>query len=283
MKFPAYWSKATVEETADGQTVSFSCWRWSDSSREDAYNSALSTAKRIVARLARGEEPARYPYGQQPLREEVLQQITDEQGALTAAVTQNAYGSLVLNTSGALFLDIDFPTQSLGTEIRNFFGGLLGKKSTSPEAEARGKVEQFQAANPQLGLRIYRTSAGLRVLVVSELFDPSADSTRRLMESVGTDPLYVRLCRAQQCFRARLTPKPWRCGHVQNRVGWPRESDEQQRQFDQWQSEYLERQSAFATCRFLGTIGPEAAHPEIEAVIELHDRLTRCDESLELA
>jgi len=182
-----------------------------------------------------------------------------------------------------MFLDVDFPVLSAGAEIRNFFGGLLGKKGTSPEAEARSKVEQFQAAHRELGLRLYRTSAGLRVLVVSALFDPVADSTRKLMESVGTDPLYVRLCRAQECFRARLTPKPWRCGHAQNRVGWPRETDEQQRRFEKWQSEYLARQSNYATCRFLGTMGPEAVHPEIEALVELHDRLTRCQDELELA
>jgi hypothetical protein len=283
MKFPAYWSKATAEETDDGHTVSFSCWRWSDSSQSDAHDSALAAARRIVKRLAGGEQLDRYAYGQVPLREEVLQRITDEQRELTAAVTQNAYGSLVLNTARALFLDLDFPVPSLGTEIRNFFGGLLGKKGPSPEDEARRQVEQFQGANPHLGVRTYRTLAGLRVLVTSALFDPLADSTRRLMESVGTDPLYVRLCRAQECFRARLTPKPWRCGHTANSVGWPRDDDERQRRYEQWQSEYLERQSGYATCRFLGTMGPETVHPEIEPVVELHDRLTRCDEKLELA
>jgi hypothetical protein len=283
MKFPAYWARATAEETVDGESATFSCWRWSDTSREDARNSALGAAKRIVSRLVRGEELSRYPYGQQPLREEVLQRITNERGELTVAVTQNAYGSLVMNTARAMFLDIDFPAPGLGSGIRNFFGGLMGKKALSPEDEARAKVEQFQAANRQLGLRLYRTSAGLRLLVVNDLFDPTADTTRRLMESVGTDPLYVKLCRAQECFRARLTPKPWRCGHFQNRVTWPRETEEEQRLFDEWQSAYLQCQSTFATCRFVEEIGPTGVHPEIEPVIELHDRLTRCQEPLELA
>jgi hypothetical protein len=145
------------------------------------------------------------------------------------------------------------------------------------------KVEGLLSDHPQFGLRVYRTMAGLRVLVTHALFDPGADSTRQLMESIGTDPLYVRLCRAQQCFRARLTPKPWRCDHTANHVAWPREDEKERLRFEKWQAKYLERQAKYATCRFLTALGSDAVHPEAEPVIEIHDRLTRCGEALELA
>jgi hypothetical protein len=95
--------------------------------------------------------------------------------------------------------------------------------------------------------------------------------------------LYVRLCRAQDSFRARLTPKPWRCGHVSNTIAWPRENDEQNERFEAWNLAYVERQARYATCRFLGAIGDGSLHSEVAEILDVHDRTTRCHESLELA
>jgi hypothetical protein len=39
-----------------------------------------------------------------------------------------------------------------------------------------------------------------------------------LMRFLRADPDYVRLCAVQECYRARLTPKPWRCGDGPNHV-----------------------------------------------------------------
>ena len=33
-----------------------------------------------------------------------------------------------------------------------------------------------------------------------------------ILKQLGSDKLYILLCDKQQCFRARLTPKPWRLG-----------------------------------------------------------------------
>ena len=57
---------------------------------------------------------------------------------------------------------------------------------------------------PGFGFRIYRTRAGFRLLVTSGTFDPSAAETLALLKEFGSDPLYIRLCKAQECFRARL-------------------------------------------------------------------------------
>jgi hypothetical protein len=37
---------------------------------------------------------------------------------------------------------------------------------------------------------------------------------QRFMQFLRCDPDYIKLCRVQKCYRARLTPKPWRdkCG-----------------------------------------------------------------------
>lgn len=288
MKIPAYWSKATAEETdREGKKESFSCWRSSDQSQEDAHESALAAAKRILRSLLSGNRLERYAYGVTPLREETVERITNSQGELAVAVTRNAYGSLVLNTDRVMFIDLDLPPMSLGEAIRHFFKRLFDKSATSPEvqreADVKRRLEQFLTTNPLWSLRLYRTSAGLRALATHDFFDPAAESTLAMLRSVGCDPLYVRLCKVQQCFRARLTPKPWRCGHTANPVRWPFENGDQQTRFERWQSEYAAKQALYATCRFLGTLGTDCVHPEIASIIELHDRTTRCSDMLELA
>jgi hypothetical protein len=288
VRLPAYWSRATAEEfDRDGKKTSFSCWRWSDKSSEDAHASALDAAKRILRNLLSRTPINRYAYGDRVLREEVLQRFTNSQGELIAAVTQNAYGSLVLGTARIMFIDLDFSPIRPGEELRYLISKWFNKAARSPsdrrESDAWAKVERFLSDNPLWGARIYRTCAGLRVMVTHSFFDPTADSTQSLFESLGTDPLYVRLCKAQDSFRARLTPKPWRCGHKSNAITWPRESDDQQRRFEKWNSTYVERQSNYATCRFLGELGSGSIHPEIEQIIEIHDSTTRCHESLDLA
>jgi hypothetical protein len=244
VKIPAHWSRATAEETdRDGKEASFSCWRWSDTSVEDAQASALDAARRILRNFLGGGERNRYAYGDGALREEVLQRITGPRGELVAAVTQNTYGSLVLSTARVMFIDLDFPATRPGEHLRHFVTRWFDKSARDPDAQreddARSRLKSFLKDNPQWGVRVYRTCAGLRVLVTHALFDPTADSTQPLFESLGTDPLYVRLCRAQGSFRARLTPKPWRCGHASNTIGWPRETDDAQRQFEKWNATNL--------------------------------------------
>jgi hypothetical protein len=290
MKIPLYWSRATAEESdSRGQTVSFSSWRSSDVSEEDAQRSALAAAKRALQAFAARKNLGRYPYGcgDVPLREEVIQRFEDSQGELYAAVTRNSYGSLILNSARAMFLDIDFPGMSLWESLKSSFARLFAGSKPSFEAlqeeEARGRLQRLVGEKRGWGMRVYRTQAGIRGLVTHDLFDPAADATLSLLRSVGADPLYVRLCKAQECFRARLTPKPWRCGHYVNCTAWPRDDAEKQQRFDQWLAAYTSSQAQYATCRYVGTLGVNTVHPEIETIIEVHDKLTRCHEALDLA
>ena len=65
---------------------------------------------------------------------------------------------------------------------------------------------------PVMGCRVYRTAGGFRLLVTSDTFDPMSTETIELLKAFGSDPLYIRLCKAQECFRRRLSAKFWRCG-----------------------------------------------------------------------
>ena len=288
MKLPAYWSKATVEgKNLKGKPCAFSCWRPSDVSEADAQESALAAARRAMqAFLSGNRRPDRYGYADRTLREEVIETLNDGDGKPFAAVTRNSYGTLVLNTARAMFIDLDFPLATFGESLKHTFARLFNKSALSPkERRARETLERlkgFVAERRDWSVRVYRTFAGLRCLVTHDLFDPADDRTAELLDSVGADPLYVRLCKAQECFRARLTPKPWRCMKDRVAVKWPRDDAEQKR-LDAWLAKYDSRIKDYSTCHFLGTSGGEAMHPEVGKVIEIHDRMTKCQEKMRLA
>jgi len=289
MRIPAYWSKATAQETGEnGKTAEFTLWRSSDESPDAAHQSALAAAVESARRFLAGQRIGRYAYGSAPLREEVIQRFTDASGQEFAAVTRNHYGSLVLNSARVMFIDVDFPYVSSGKRLAARVGRFFGRKGPTideqREAGAREKFERFAAANAGSSVRLYRTKAGMRGMVTHELFEPAADATIALLNSIGSDPLFVRLCKAQECFRARLTPKHWRCGgrRLREPPRWPREADGAER-FSKWLADYNARQASFATCQFLATLGSGSVHPEAEHVRRIHDEATRCDAPLPLA
>ncbi|MHB9048241.1 MAG: hypothetical protein ACYC35_20200 [Pirellulales bacterium] len=288
MNIPKFWSNATAEGvTTKGKAVAFSCWRSSDASEADAQESALAAAKRILDALLSGRQLDRYAYGCVPLREEVTNEVLDGEGNRIAVVTRNLYGSLVLNAERVMFVDIDFPPVTTGEATRHFFARLFGRARQTPETNreevATAAVEQFVAANPGWGLRLYRTLAGLRGIVTHDVFDPKSSSALDVLTRMGSDPLYIRLCKAQECFRARLTPKPWRCGHHAASVRYPIADDAAAERQEQWQAVYDARQRGYATCRFLAHLGDGEVHPEVARIVELHDFVTRCNEALALA
>jgi hypothetical protein len=59
---------------------------------------------------------------------------------------------------------------------------------------------------------VYRTAGGCRVLCTSMPFPWTThhEWALRFMKFLGADPQYMELCGKQKCYRARLTPKPWR-------------------------------------------------------------------------
>ena len=89
------------------------------------------------------------------------------------------------------------------------------------ESLACEPVWEFARRHPDLGVRVYRTAAGLRVMVTGAASPPSSDRARALLTELGSDPLYVELCATHDSYRARLTPKPFRVGARALSVSWP--------------------------------------------------------------
>jgi hypothetical protein len=125
-----------------------------------------------------------------------------------------------------------------------------------------------------MGLRVYRTAAGFRLLVTSGTFDPISAETDELLSAFGSDSLYTRLCKAQECFRARLSAKFWRCGADRPPSRFPWADDGEEAKYRRWEQEYHEIANSYATCQFIQSFGNPRIHEAIEPILKTHDSLT---------
>jgi hypothetical protein len=207
--------------------------------------------------------------------------------AVPVVVTRNSFGCLVLNTARVMFVDVDLPRSRRTPSSGGWLARLLGRSgqgsSDGAEAQALARLDAWVRAHPGTGFRVYRTRAGLRYLGTSGVFEPASAATEALLEALGCDPLYVRLCREQQSFRARLTPKPWRCGVARPPSRFPHETAEREEAFRRWLERYDDKSSRFATCAYVSTVGAERVHGEIEPILRFHDEATRTASGLALA
>ena len=133
------------------------------------------------------------------------------------------------------------------------------------------EVQAWADVNRDLDMRVYRTFAGLRCLITNKTFDPEDQRTLEMMEELNCDPLYIKLCKQQQCFRARLTPKPWRIRLEKPPARFPFESAEREQRFREWEHDYNTASQEFAVCRLITQIGSSHVHPEVEPIVTLHD------------
>lgn len=295
MIIPRFWGKAEAEvKTPRGKNVFLRKWHWSDISIADAQEKASEALQSTIARVRAGEPfPARYAYStNQPLREEIVRAVVANTGEPAAIITRNAYGALVLNAERAMFVDVDLepsstPASSDSGLLGRLFGALFSKPAPAPTPpvaisstadEAIARVEQWvRTQGGDWGFRVYQTASGLRLLAIHAAFDPEDESTLRGMQEIGCDPLYVKLCRSQKSFRARLTPKPWRIGMRAPAVRFPYEGQQVQG-MQKWVARYEAASSSVATCRFLRTIGNQDIRRDIQPIVDVHDDVTRAME-----
>jgi hypothetical protein len=279
VKFYKYWAKgeATVPDARPWRVSAFGA---SDVSLADAQQRGAERAKRVAAAVVNGAAPGGYGYDERPLREEVVEAIQQGEDGAAAVITRNSYGSLVLNTSRVMFVDVDFvppAPASVGEALRNIWQALRGKSAAARRMREEKLLAGFDNVcrlQPGLGFRIYRTCAGFRLLVTSGTFDPSAAGTLDVLKAFGSDPLYIRLCKSQACFRARLTAKYWRCGADRPPSRFPWEDAEKEREYRVWEDGYHRVANGFAVCEFIGSRGAASIDRSVQTVLDAHDKLT---------
>ena len=291
MIVPNHWAEGRIRERIDGKQVTMRRFGWSDESQEAAQAHADERTREAMARFKAGETRARFEYKRAyngaegvPIREEVLERHG------TTVITRNGYGARCLNTPDVLFVDVDVPEGSLRGWLNGVLGPLLRLVAPSlaeePWVRTERRVRETLAARPRERWRIYRTPAGFRLLAVHRTFATDDPEVMSLFEALGADPVYRIMCARQHCFRARVSPKPWRIG-VEKHLGpanatWPiKPTRMPQRQ--RWVEDYERRSRGYASCRFVGEVGDARPDPAAEVVQRLHDAMCGADRELPLA
>ncbi len=282
MIVPEYWSEAKTRITHDGKQRTIMRFGWSDASEDDAHENAKQRVKEAMDRLRAGESVRALDHkvaynGAEglPIREEIVERHGE------SVITRNSYGALCLNTPDVVFADIDVEAPGF---LRSMWLLITGAER-NPFVTAREEIEKFAVDNPGWLLRLYRTPKGFRVLVMHDTFDPVDERAFEFMQKLGSDPLYMRMCRNQKCFRARISPKPWRIGveHIKPRPGiWPVKREKMNVRRD-WIRRYEQKASRFSSCRYEATLGEGRSDRKCEAIRSVHDRYCKADRDLEIA
>jgi hypothetical protein len=262
MKLYKYWVAEKQRILIDGEQQEITCYGGSNLSTDDARIKAREKAEKIQRKI-KGEKHLFDEY-EVAIREEMLQIIDDH-----SVITRNRYGAQVLNVEDLMILDIDKPRESFG------FGGLFKKKETGSDKTKIFDMVRKLATGPkygEYGLRLYETYQGARVIVLGKSFDPRDSGTKIMMDEFNCDSLYTRLCIKQGCYRARLTPKPYRMNMRAYKVRFPRDGDDSE--FQQWLEDYETGSRRYSVCKFIEQIG--TSYP-LDDAIRLHDEITGID------
>jgi hypothetical protein len=211
----------------------------------------VPSLKNYVAGLkAEPERMSPYSGGEEPVvSADKLYDLPDE-----AWLTVNHYNALVLNTSNLLIADVDFGDARLdkhaGVDHCDQVVQNIEELTVLDKQIMTNKDWKFA----EQSYRVYRTHSGCRVICTSRTFpwSDSAYHARRLMQFLRADPQYVLLCNTQKCYRARLTPKPWRGDLDDSHV-----------------------------CKLVTTVGTGHVAHELKEQIRLHDELTLAGTGLE--
>ncbi|HXI21030.1 MAG TPA: hypothetical protein VNH46_08100 [Gemmatimonadales bacterium] len=282
MLIPRYWARAEGTASPPGRKKPYRLRSWGCSplSTEQAQADAKARLESWIRRLEAGQEPGgHYAYGRSVLREALLHELPGPGDEPLAIVTRNRYGCLVLNAAQTLFLDVDLPPDTLLGRVWS----LLRGRTASLEQQVLARVRAALAGARDASFRLYRTAAGFRVIGTDRPWGPADPATVSLMTQAGTDRAFVTLCRVQDCFRARLSPKPWRIGQPTPVIDFPFPTPQAEASATEWQARYETAASGYATCRFLEAYGPGDVHVEVEPVLTFHDVATRADSGLPLA
>ncbi len=277
MRIYRYWAKDGVQVPVEGRVWNIACFGASNESMDAAVENARLRAEEVSGRLTTGQRLVSYEYTDRPLREEIKREI-HQGGELIAVITRNSYGALVLNTANVMFIDIDFGYERFGSVLKDLLHRLMGRPPPSEALRAAAHESRMGAIRENarlygLGMRVYKTPYGYRCLVTSHTFDPASDEAVSILEAFGSDRLYVKLCRAQECFRARLTPKPYRMRFWNPAYRYPWLDPQRELAHREWERHYEEKSARYSACAFIEHAGSSSIMKEVRDIVDLHDSI----------
>lgn len=250
-----FWAAKEFDIVVDGESRHIRCTAGSNESLHEAEQLCVRKASRvqqIVNREVRRESSYR-----RPTREVIIEELDSYN-----VITRNYYGALILNTSSVSIFDID-------TYKKTFWETLTFKKIDNKTAII-GLLRRLydQRILPGTTWRIYETCKGIRLIVLGQYIDPDSQLFKDFCNKINADNLYSMLCFHQGCYRARLTPKPFRMNIRCIKYRCPVPAGEEQNYRD-WIVTYELESKKYAVCRLVDTLGGASADNRI---VELHDR-----------
>ncbi len=277
MIIPEYWAKgeAKVHKTV-GKDFFVHAWGWSNTSLQEAQKKAKEAAQVLAARLVSGDD-AHFDeqYDSRPLREKVVERFRPAGSVQESAITRNLQGCLVLNTDSFVIVDVDFRHHKTPGLFERVLAKIKGWEIPKTNRDAALMfVREYAKENPNHKYRIYETRAGFRVMVTTARLSPDSDEAEELMNELGGDPLYIKLCRVHNSYRARLTPKPHRVGLKACGLKYPFEKVEDETLFLDWSQKYEAASKSFAVCRFVEELGTGQTVPSVQELLKIHDQYT---------
>ncbi|OUS03877.1 hypothetical protein A9Q81_06420 [Gammaproteobacteria bacterium 42_54_T18] len=320
MIVPKYWSESKTKKIANGQQFTIKRFGWSDENELDAKKHADSRLSEAVKTLEKEGDVRRIDHKTSyngaegiPIREEVISTHQD------VVISRNSYGALCLNTPDVLFADIDFEHNASFTVsviafvllsslapvaawiymswvplvvgviialiLTPILAGLINKViqwfNGGPEEKALEQIKRVSSENAELHLRLYRTPMGYRVLLMNDTYSPASDAAINLLKDLQSDNIYIQMCKNQDCFRARVSPKPWRIGvdRLKPNPGvWPIKA-ERLRERMRWVGTYEKKARSYSSCHYVLDLGSDKVHKKAEFVRKIHDDMCRVRKS----
>ncbi|MET1257202.1 hypothetical protein [Aliikangiella maris] len=264
MKYYQYWVNRQFNIRIGAQKESINILSGSNVSEQDAFEQAIKRCEQVERRIQTKEPLSEYDI---PIKEQV-DTIIDSANIVTIC----RYGAKIINTEQYTILDLDdYPL--------NFFDWFNGMRKLSRKERIVAKFLQQIKKYPELGedFRIYETTKGVRV-IGKKYLAPEGKHYQHIMRKLNVDWLYITLSQKQQCYRARITPKPYRMRFRTIKIKSP--VDCQTESYQQWAKEYAKASERYAVVKFVKSIGLDFS---TEPVIKFHDEACKAFEKSRLA
>ncbi len=288
MQFYKYWTSAESSIDVGDDTITRCAFGYSNEGIEDALRVARERAKNAAQawqkkKQARGDDAGENQYYgvSRAIREEIIEEFR-EGDETVAIISRNSYGCLVLNTAEVFFADVDLPPPVHRNWFLNLLSRWFSKKEISPppsfEQQLIEKIQRLIECHGDLGLRLYRTAGGYRIVVTSQTIRAGYAQAEMLLAELGSDLLYVSLCRSQDCYRARLSPKHWRFDLPKPPTRFPFATKEHASRFKYWLKDYEQKSAAYSTCVLIGDFGSTELDSRVASILKLHDHFAIQDD-----
>lgn len=264
MKYFKYWVKEAFQIRINGDLKTISILSGSNESKEDAHTEATTKAHQIEERIKNRSQKEKYEVA---IREHV-DQIIDE----TNIISICRYGAKILNTTQYTILDLD--------DYRFSFFDLFGRlKKLSKKERIIYKFERNVTRFPELGrdFRIYETNKGIRV-IGKQYVTPAGKYYTAMMRKLSVDGIYVQLSKKQNCYRARLTPKPYRMKSATIKIRCPLDCETSA--YYDWSNTYEAASKNFSVVKLAKINGMDFSQ---EPIVKLHDEICNMRKQNKLA